>query len=94
MPQNTCRIVQFHDHMSKAKSRRRTPLAPYEQPLYTIAQAAYVIGVAPTTVSQWFYGRDYKARGEVRHSERVLAPADEKRGLLSFTNLGEAHVLE
>lgn len=61
--------------------------------MYTIGEAAFYVGVPPVTLHQWLYGRDYKAKGEIRSTEPVILPADGRRGLLSFANLSEAHVL-
>jgi len=65
-----------------------------EQPLYTLKEAAYYLGVKPATLTTWFYGRHYPTADDPRKPwERVFIPADETEQLLSFNNLAEAHVL-
>src|SRR5438128_210294 len=65
-----------------------------EQPLYTVKEAAYYLGVEQQTLTTWFFGRHYdtKFEGE-KFWERVIVPADPELKLLSFFNLAEAHVL-
>lgn len=70
------------------RRRKQTPVDPRELALYSISQAAYVIGVPESTLDRWFYG------DSAHRSDRLIEPADAPRGLLSFTNLTEAHVLE
>jgi uncharacterized protein (DUF433 family) len=72
----------------------KTDVNPREQPLYTLREAAYFLGVKPQTLTTWFYGRHYPTLSDPRKPwERVFLPADEERQLLSFNNLAEAHVL-
>jgi uncharacterized protein (DUF433 family) len=80
------------DKLLKAKFRRN--IDPREQPLYTVKEAAYYLGVEPKTLSTWFFGRPYstKYQGE-KFWHRVIVPADPDLRLLSFFNLVEAHIL-
>jgi uncharacterized protein (DUF433 family) len=64
-----------------------------EQPLYTLQEAAYYIGMSSQTLSTWFFGRSYPLKSGPRRWEPVFAPADPELRLLSFYNLAEAHVL-
>jgi len=65
-----------------------------EQPLYTLKEAAYYLGVKFPTLKTWFYGRHYPTAADPKTPwERVFIPADEDAELLSFNNLAEAHVL-
>lgn len=65
-----------------------------EQPLYTLKEAAYYLGVKLPTLNTWFYGRHYPTISDPQKQwERVFIPADENEQLLSFNNLAEAHVL-
>jgi len=72
----------------------RADMNPREQPLYTLKEAAYYLGVKLATLTTWFYGRHYPTISDPRKPwERVFVPADEEQQLLSFNNLAEAHVL-
>ena len=65
-----------------------------EQPLYTLREASFYLGVNLRTLTTWFYGRHYSTVSDPKkHWERVFVPADEEQQLLSFNNLAEAHVL-
>lgn len=78
-----------------SKNRAKTQhIDPVDQPLYSVSQASYVVGVPESTLDRWFYGHVYTERGKTKRSSRVIVPADHERGLLSFINLTEAHVLE
>lgn len=78
-----------------ARRRKTQPTDLREVPMYHLAEAAYYVNVPETTLSQWFYGRKFRGSdGRVRWSEPLIEPADIKRGLLSFANLAEAHVLQ
>jgi uncharacterized protein (DUF433 family) len=65
-----------------------------EMPIYGIAGAAFSVGISASTLRTWVLGRPFKTGGRVHWSDRLIEPADEKRGLLSFVNLAEAHVLQ
>lgn len=65
-----------------------------DYPRYSTSEAAEYLGIPESTVKAWVRG--YKRRnryGEVRTFAGVIKMADPKRGLLSFFNLAEAHVL-
>jgi len=64
-----------------------------EQPLYTITEAAYYLGIHPQTLTTWLFGRSYETKQGVQFWEPVFSPADPELRLLSFYNLAEAHVL-
>jgi hypothetical protein len=59
--------------------------------MYAVHEAAFIVGVPPKTLHQWVYGREYKAKGEIRYTSPLITPANAKQGLLSFSNLAEAH---
>ncbi len=82
-------IVQF----PSARAMRRTTDIR-EAPIYNIAEGAFYVGVPPSTLRAWVLGRPFKAGGRVHWSELLIDPADERRRLLSFANLAEAHVLQ
>lgn len=72
---------------------------PRDIPNYTVAEAATLLTLAPTTLRQWVAGRSYTVSGdtpsgEQRRSDSIIA-AGRVRGrlMLSFNNLVEAHVL-
>ncbi|MGC4084755.1 MAG: DUF433 domain-containing protein [Vicinamibacterales bacterium] len=67
---------------------------PREIPLYNLTEAARWVGVPPSTLRKWMYGRTYPAAGTVRRSEPLFQPADPERGRLSFANIAEAHILD
>ena len=69
-------------------------IEPLDVPAYSVAAVARWVGVPPTTLHKWVYGRDYLAGGRVRHWKRLIEPADGERGLLSFANVAEAHILD
>lgn len=64
-----------------------------EAPAYTLAEAAYYLGIPVATLRSWVLGRHYP----VASGEKLFAPiieiADKKKRQLSFINLVEAHVL-
>jgi uncharacterized protein (DUF433 family) len=72
----------------------RQNIDPREQPLYTVKEAAYYLGVECATLATWFFGRRYHTKSEGQKLwNRVIIPADEELRLLSFFNLAEAHIL-
>jgi uncharacterized protein (DUF433 family) len=62
-----------------------------ELPSYSITEAAFYLGIPPSTLKTWFRG--YRSAMGRRHPP-MLKPADGKRLLLSFYNLAEAQILE
>lgn len=76
--------------MAKVKVRRTTEDIR-ELPSYSITEAAYYLGIPPSTLKTWFRG--YRTPTG-RRQPPMLKPADGRRLLLSFYNLVEAHILE
>lgn len=66
---------------------------PRELPLYAIADAARVVRINPATLRTWALGRSYPTRSGRKNWSPLIRAADPKRGLLSFVNLVEVHVL-
>jgi len=66
---------------------------PRELPLYTIADAGRVVRINPATLRTWALGRSYPTRSGQKSWSPLIRAADHKRGLLSFVNLVEVHVL-
>lgn len=67
---------------------------PRELPAYSIADASRYLRVPAATLRSWFVGRTYPRRINGPGSfPRLIAPADEAGGRVSFLNLVEAHVL-
>jgi uncharacterized protein (DUF433 family) len=83
------------NEMDKLRDAQLRPgIDSREQPLYTLREAAYYLGVKLPTLKTWFYGRHYPTASDPKKPwERVFIPADENEELLSFNNLAEAHVL-
>jgi uncharacterized protein (DUF433 family) len=67
---------------------------PRETPLYNITDAALYLGIPATTLRSWTNGRTYPTKGGRKFFKPLIAPADPHRGMLSFANLAEAHVLQ
>jgi len=66
---------------------------PREVPAYSLAEAAYYLGVPAATLRSWVAGRMYSTAKGDRQFRPIIEPADPKRLRLSFVNLVEAHVL-
>jgi uncharacterized protein (DUF433 family) len=66
-----------------------------EHPRYSLDEAARYLRIPPSTLRAWTRGQNYTLgkTGKRRHFEPLLELADESRGLLSFYNLAEAHIL-
>lgn len=62
-------------------------------PRYGISEAAFYVHVPANTLHAWVRGQDYWTAGRHRTFQPLIRLADQKRGLLSFYNLVEAHVL-
>jgi uncharacterized protein (DUF433 family) len=77
--------------MARVKVRRRRNTDIRELPSYSLTEAAYYLGIPPSTLKTWFRG--YRGPTGKRHPP-MLKPADGRRLLLSFYNLVEAHILE
>jgi len=63
------------------------------EPLYPIAHAAHYVNVHPATLETWVNGRRYQTKAGEQFSEPLIQLETGSEGLLSFTNLVEAHVL-
>ena len=87
MPNCGQRSITF---MARVKVRRTTEDIR-ELPSYSITEAAYYLGIPPSTLKTWFRG--YRGPTGRRHLP-MLKPADGRRLLLSFYNLVEAQILE
>lgn len=79
---------------ARARFEMKKRINPSEIPLYNASQVARFVGVPRSTLHKWLYGRDYTATGIIKHSDPLITPADEERGLLSFANLLEVHILD
>jgi len=66
---------------------------PRRVPTYAASEAAHYLHIPVATLRSWVFGRSYRTSGGTRRFEPVIALADPKVRLLSFTNLVEAHVL-
>jgi uncharacterized protein (DUF433 family) len=64
-----------------------------EIPIYTPAEVAYYLSIRESTLRTWIVGRHYPTRSGKKFFEPIIKPADPQLRLLSFYNLGEAHVL-
>jgi uncharacterized protein (DUF433 family) len=75
---------------SSVNQRRKTSQEkiPQDLPLYSAQEAAHWLHLPPSTVRDWAFGRRHRGVAP------VLALADPKSRLLSFTNLLELHVLD
>jgi len=65
----------------------------FDNPAYTIAEAARYLKLAPATLRSWFIGRSYPKRDGSGYFKPLIPFADPAHRLLSFTNLVEAYVL-
>jgi uncharacterized protein (DUF433 family) len=64
---------------------------PREMPAYPIKDAAYYLGIHPSTLRSWVTGQPYRTKtGERWFAALISEPPD---GGLSFMNLSEAYVL-
>jgi uncharacterized protein (DUF433 family) len=64
-----------------------------EIPSYTPSEVACWLGIRESTLRSWIFGRSYPTRTGPKFFPPLIDPADPDDGLLSFYNLGEAHVL-
>ena len=67
---------------------------PREVGLYTIGDAAHILGLAESTLSSWFRGRPYPTSQGIQKFAPVIEAASVQPLRLSFSNLVEAHVLK
>lgn len=66
---------------------------PREVPAYTLAEAAYYLGIPFATLRSWVLGRQYPVAAGKKLFAPIIEIADKKNRRLSFINLVEAHVL-
>ena len=66
---------------------------PREVPTYTLAEAAYYLGIPVATLRSWVLGRHYPVATGNKFFTPIIEIADKKKRQLSFINLVEAHVL-
>lgn len=74
-------------------TERLSPAARCDAPAYTVTEAAGYVHLAPATLRSWVLGRGYATSAGARTFHPLIKAADRTRGLLSFNNLVEAHVL-
>ncbi len=65
---------------------------PREIPIYSTVEAAHYLRIPHNTIRSWVYGRDYATATGAKRARPVVRPAD-ARGMLSFVNILELHVL-
>ncbi len=65
---------------------------PRKIPIYSTVEAAHYLRIPSNTIRSWVYGRDYETSGGARRAKPLVHPAD-PRGILSFVNMLELHVL-
>ena len=81
-------------HYMPRRSPLRTEGGIREFPRYSIPEAAFYLRIPRTTLHAWVRGQDYvTSSGKHRRFQPLISPADKARGLLSFVNLVEAHIL-
>jgi uncharacterized protein (DUF433 family) len=94
MPQSVLQCLASGKEMDKLLAAQyRDGVESREQPLYTISEAAYYLGINSQTLTTWLFGRPYTTKAGKQRWEPVISPADPHLRLLSFYNLAEAHVL-
>ena len=64
-----------------------------ETPMYRLAEVADYIDIPESTLQSWVYGRPYTTRAGRQQFQPLIEIADSERGLLSFYNVVEAHIL-
>lgn len=66
-----------------------------EHPRYSLEDAAHFLHIPLSTMKAWVRGQHYKsgATGRTINFSPLIVPACPSKGLLSFYNLAEAHVL-
>jgi len=66
---------------------------PRELPAYSIPEGAHYLRIPVATLRSWVLGRYYPTESGPRLFEPIIDLPDQHRGVLSFINLVEAHVL-
>lgn len=85
-------IVLFDNYRNTKRGMAK--IDPRDIPLYRLSEAARWVGVPPSTLRKWMYGREYPAGGATRYSAPLITPADPDNGRLSFANIAEVHILD
>lgn len=65
---------------------------PRQIPIYSTVEAAHYLRIPANTIRSWVYGRDYETAAGAKRARALVPPAD-ARGMLSFVNVLELHVL-
>lgn len=65
---------------------------PQDIPIYSPAEAAHYLRIPANTIRSWVYGRNYPTTAGTQRADPLVRPAGE-RGMLSFVNMLELHVL-
>ncbi len=66
---------------------------PRELAAYTVSEAAHYLLIPPVTLRSWVAGRTYRTQGGDRFFKPVITTPSDKKRVLSFVNLVEAHML-
>jgi uncharacterized protein (DUF433 family) len=69
------------------------PLPDKLVPVYQLAQVARIVGCNPATLRAWVRGRNYVSGGKTHRANPMFATTSKPRGLLTFIDLAEAHML-
>lgn len=64
-----------------------------DAPAYHVPDAAAYVGVPTSTLRSWIGGKGKTNARSPRASDALITAADPRRGILSFNNLVEAHML-
>lgn len=65
---------------------------PRDIPVYSTVEAARYLRIPANTIRSWVYGRGYETSAGSKRAKALVRPAD-PRGVLSFVNILELHVL-
>lgn len=66
---------------------------PRKIPAYPLSEVARYLGVPRSTLRSWTIGQNYRTKKGLRFFHPLIAIADKEKGVLSFMNFLEAHVL-
>ena len=69
------------------------PLSDKLVPTYKLAQVARIVGCNTATLRAWVRGRSYVSGGQKHRADPMFATTSGPRGLLTFIDLVEAHML-
>jgi uncharacterized protein (DUF433 family) len=80
---------------SRQSGNRRPRPHVLDVPAYTVGEASHYLVIPEATLRSWVKGRNYPLKPNRSGFFRpIIQVPDERKGLLSFTNLVEAHVLD